>query len=76
MAQQTSPQEHPHTDPRTNEPSEQTPFTTEKGTNQQEYPGYVGFNAQHYCHCHRARHAAHQSCSLKAYVQPPRWGIG
>ncbi len=41
MAQQTTPQEHPHTDPRTNEPSEQTPFSTEKGVNQQEYPGYV-----------------------------------
>ena len=41
MAQQTTPQEHPHTDPRTNEPSEQTPFNTEKGVNQQEYPGYV-----------------------------------
>lgn len=41
MAQQTSPQEHPHTDPRTNEPSEQTPFSVEEGKNQQDYPGKV-----------------------------------
>ena len=41
MTQQTTPQEHPHTDPRTNEPSEQTPFKTDKGVNQQEYPGHV-----------------------------------
>ena len=41
MAQQTTPQEHPHTDPRNNEPSDQAPFSTEKGVNQQEYPGYV-----------------------------------
>ena len=41
MAQQASPQEHPHTDPRTNEPSEQTPFSTKEEVNQQEFPGKV-----------------------------------
>ena len=45
MAQQTTPQEHPHTDPRKNEPSDQAPFSTEKGVNQQEYPGYVSTKA-------------------------------